>query len=216
MGDLVLFEDEVNPVLSALLDGGISVTALHNHFFFDQPRVLFMHIGADGSLETLARGVRKAFDKVKEIRSASSTPSRTFGGQAVPATSSIPAKDIEDILGSKGQGKDGMFKAVMGRSVTMPCGCAAGKEMGINTWAAFAGTAETAVVDGDFVMFEGELQVVLKALRRSGKKGRDALPASPKAIFLHYWGKGAAQDLARGVRSALDAQTAASKTSLPK
>ena len=217
MGDLVLFEDEVNPVMSALLDAGVSVTALHNHFFFDQPRVLFMHIGGEGDLEILATGVRKALAKVKEVRSASPTPGASFNVLPIAATNSIPAKDIEEILGAKGQSKDGMFKAVIGRKVKMSCGCEIGKEMGINTWAAFAGTEEKAVVDGDFIMFEGELQPVLKALRR-GNINVVAIHnhmegESPKAIFLHYWGKGAAKDLARGVRLAIDAQAAAAKSS---
>jgi hypothetical protein len=104
-----------------------------------------------------------------------------------------------------------MFKAVFGRSVRMSCGCTVAKEMGINSWAAFAGTADDAVVDGDFVTFEGELQPVLKILSRnciqivaihSHMEGE-----SPRAIFLHFWGLGRAEDLARAVRTALDATT---------
>src|SRR6266496_704742 len=68
MGDTVLFEDEVNPAMSVALDNGLSVTALHNHFFFDQPKVFFMHIEGEGSVEQLASAVRKVYDKIKEIR----------------------------------------------------------------------------------------------------------------------------------------------------
>jgi hypothetical protein len=71
MGDMVLFEDEVNPVMSEALEKGLAVTALHNHFFFDKPRVYFMHIGGEGTVESLAEGVRAIFDKEKEIRTAS-------------------------------------------------------------------------------------------------------------------------------------------------
>ncbi len=110
MGDLVLFQDEVNPVMSAALDGGLSVTALHNHFFFDEPKVYFMHIGGEGAAGKLAGGVRKALDKVKEIRMANPQPLTKSGGTPFPAQNSISGKSLEDILGVKGQEKDGMLK----------------------------------------------------------------------------------------------------------
>src|SRR5215207_7688377 len=77
-GDLVLFEDEVNPVMSAALDSGLSVTALHNHFFFDQPRVYFMHIGGEGTTEQMAKGVKAALAKQKETRTAQAQPTKFF------------------------------------------------------------------------------------------------------------------------------------------
>ena len=79
MGDMVLFEDEVNPVMSVALDKGLEVTALHNHFFFDEPKVYFMHIGGEGAVDKLAEGVRAIFDKVKEIRTANAQPAKSFG-----------------------------------------------------------------------------------------------------------------------------------------
>jgi hypothetical protein len=150
MGDLVLFQDEVNPVMSALLDAGVSVTALHNHFFFDEPKVYFMHLGGEGKAEELAAGVRKALDKVAEIRAAAPEPKKSARAAALPAANSIDGTAIEGVLGVKGQAKDGMYKVVLGRPAQSACGCAVGKEMGVNTWAAFAGSAEHAV-DGDFV-----------------------------------------------------------------
>ena len=210
MGDLVLFQDEVNPVMSALLDAGLSVTALHNHFCFDEPKVFFMHLGGEGKVEELAAGVRKALDTVKSIRGAAPEPGRRARAAALPAASSIDGPAIEAILGAKGQAKDGMFKVVVGRSTQSACGCGVGKEMGVNTWAAFAGDAEHAVVDGDFVTFDGELQPVLKALRRANVEivaiHSHMEGETPKAIFLHYWGVGRAEDLARAVKSALDTQ----------
>src|SRR5262245_35321645 len=140
MGDLTLMQDEVNPVMSAALDNGLQVTALHNHFFYDEPKVYFMHIGGEGDAETLAKGVRAALDTVKDIRSKSRQPAQTFTGSTIPAKSSISSEPLQTILGTKGETKDGMFKAVIGRSVKMPCGCEATKEMGVNTWAAFAGS----------------------------------------------------------------------------
>src|ERR1700737_2070717 len=85
MGDIVLFEDEVNPVMSAALDNGLEVTALHNHFFFDKPKVYFMHIGGEGPVDKLAKGVRAVFDKEKEIRTATPQPADAFSTGAVPA-----------------------------------------------------------------------------------------------------------------------------------
>src|SRR5213082_1494727 len=130
MGDTVLFEDEVNPVMSAALDNGLTVTALHNHFFFDEPKVYFMHIGGEGGIQQLATGVRAALDKVKEIRAANPQPAKSFGG-LIPSDNSITAKPLEDLFGVKGQSNHGMFKAVFGRQSKMECGCDLGKEMGV-------------------------------------------------------------------------------------
>jgi hypothetical protein len=211
MGDLVLFEDEVNPVMSVLLENGVEVTALHNHFFFDNPNVYFMHIGGEGSVAGLGKGVRQALDKVAEIRKKTPKPPTKSGAPALPPKSTIDAAKVEAALGVKGQAKDGMFKAVMGRQTTASCGCPAGKAMGVNTWSAFAGTNENAVVDGDFAVAEAELQPVLKTLR-GGSVNVVAIHhhmtgESPRILFLHYWGRGKAEDLAGTVRKALD-QTA--------
>ncbi|MBI1896557.1 MAG: DUF1259 domain-containing protein [Acidobacteria bacterium] len=209
MGDLVLFEDEVNPVLSAALGNGLEVTALHNHFFFDQPRVMFMHIGGEGPAADLARAVRKCLDKVRQIRAASSTPAAAFSGAETPAGSSITAAAIDRILGVKGQSNAGMYKAVIGRKAMMH-EREVGKEMGVSTWAAFAGTDGDALVDGDFAMLANELQGVLKTLRSAGINivaiHNHMTQEEPHYVFLHFWGKGRAADLARGVRKALDTQ----------
>jgi hypothetical protein len=209
MGDLVLFEDEVNPVISVALDNGLEVTALHNHFFFDSPRVMFMHIGGSGTAERLATAVARAMDKVKETRKASPQPTAGFSGPAVPEMNSITASTIDGILGVKGHVNAGMYKAAIGRKATMH-GKPVGNQMGINTWAAFAGTDDTAFVDGDFAMVESELQPVLKALRKSGINivaiHNHMTHEEPQYVFLHYWGKGPAAKLAKGLKSALDTQ----------
>ena len=211
MGDLVLFQDEVNPVMSAALENALSVTALHNHFFFDEPKVYFMHIGGEGTVEKLASGVRKALDRVKEIRAASAQPDSHFGGPLIPTASSISASVIEGILGVKGQSNNGMFKVVFGRNAKMPCGCEVGKEMGVNTWAAFAGSDDNAVVDGDFAVHEDELQTVLKTLRQASINivaiHQHMSGETPRTLFLHYWGKGKAADLAKAIKAALNTQT---------
>jgi Domain of Unknown Function (DUF1259) len=208
MGDLVLFQDEVNPVMSAALDAGLSVTALHNHFFYDDPKVYFMHIGGEGSVEKLGTAVKAALDKTKDIRAASPTPGKMFGQGFAPGGNSITAAPLEAALGSKATAKDGMAKFVFGRVSKMPCGCEVGNEMGVNTWAAFAGTDDNAVVDGDFCMLETELQTALKTLREEGINivaiHNHMVMEEPRYLFLHYWGKGKAVDLAKAVKNALD------------
>ncbi len=204
MGDLVLLEDQVNPVMSVALENGLEVTALHNHFFWDTPKVMFMHIGGMGDESTLASAVGRVIAKVKD----------TAGGRGEAPTASIdpaqtsldPAR-IESVLGLKGELKDGVYKVVVGRATRMH-GMEAGNAMGVNTWAAFAGSDDRAVVDGDFAMLETELQAVLKALRSAGIDivaiHQHMTGEQPRVLFLHYWGVGRTQDLARGLRSALE------------
>lgn len=215
MGDLVLFEDEVNPVMSVLLDAGVAVTALHNHFFYDVPNVYFMHIGGEGSIAALGKGVRAAIEKASEIRKKTPKPASTFASPALPAKSAIDASKIETALGTKGQAKDGMFKATIGRKTNAACGCPVGKAMGVNTWAAFAGTDDNAVVDGDFSVTEDELQPVLKTLRAGGinivAMHHHMSGETPRILFLHYWGRGKAAELAVTIKKALDL-TAADKS----
>ncbi|KAF0244989.1 MAG: hypothetical protein FD180_2029 [Planctomycetota bacterium] len=195
--------------MGAALDSGLDVTALHNHFTREEPRVYFMHIGGEGTAEGLAAGVGKALTAVKTVRAGAPQPVRG-AGKPLPGKNSIDAGPLGKILGVSGLSKDGMFKAVIGRPVSMPCGCEAGKEMGVNTWAAFIGSDADAAVDGDFATAAGELQPVLQALRKAGISivaiHSHMEGESPRLVFLHYWGRGAAADLARGVRSALDAQ----------
>lgn len=209
MGDFVLLQDEVNPVMNTLLGAGISVTALHNHFFNDNPKAFFMHIEGEGTTEQLAKGVRASLDKVKEIRMASPEPAKSFGG-GIPEKSSITTAPLVAVLGGKPAEKDGMVKFVFGRKTKMPCGCEIGKEMGVNTWAAFAGTDDNSVVDGDFACLETELQTVLKSLRSGGIDivaiHQHMTLENPRYIFLHYWGRGNATALAAKIKAALDTQ----------
>ncbi len=207
MGDLTLFEDEVNPVLTVLLDNGLEVTALHNHFFFDRPKVMFMHIAGHGDVDALASGVAKAIEQVKQIRQATPQPAAGFSGGAIPEKSAITAAAIDEILGVEGASNNGMYKVTIGRQARMH-GREVGAQMGVNTWAAFAGSDEQAFVDGDFAMHESELQPVLKSLRAAGIHivaiHNHMIHEEPRYVFLHYWGQGAAAELARGLKTALD------------
>lgn len=103
MGDTVLFEDEANPEISAALDSGLSVTALHNHFFFDHPKVYFMHLEGQGTVEELGTAVRKLYDKIKEIRAANPQPKESFGAKSLPEKSSISAEPLNAIFGMNGK-----------------------------------------------------------------------------------------------------------------
>ena len=196
--------------MSAALDAGLEVTALHNHFFFDHPKVFFMHIGGVGDTRQLARAVRAVYDRVGQVRAAQTTPASNFPGD-IPSPSNITAGPIEEALGIKSQSMDGMVKVVIGRTAKLH-GITVGNEMGVNTWAAFAGSDEQAVVDGDFAMHENELQTVLKAMRKADINivaiHHHMTHEEPRYVFLHYWGKGKAVDLAKAVKKALVAQQA--------
>ncbi|HSV63700.1 MAG TPA: DUF1259 domain-containing protein [Chthoniobacterales bacterium] len=206
MGDTVLFEDEVNPVMSVALENGLAVTALHNHFFFDQPRVYFMHVSGEGDVAQLAGAVRKMYDKVKEIRTAEPQPRSTFGAGLLPDKNIISPEPLNLILGLSGELNNGMVKFTMGRRATMH-GTEIDNTMGVNTWAAFAGSDADALVDGDFAVTEDELQGALKSLR-GARINIVAIHShmtheEPRIIFFHYWGRGQAKELAQAIKEAL-------------
>ncbi len=201
MGDMVLTEDQVNPVMSTALDNGLEVTALHNHFLGETPRVMFMHIGGSGSLEQLAGAVGKVFARIKE-------PGTPLAKADIdPAQTQLDTAALATILGHTGDLSGGVYKGTIGRSAHMH-GHPIGSTMGVNTWAAFSGTSDQAVVDGDFAMTESELQPVLKALRHADilivAIHQRMTGEEPRIVFLPYWGIGRAAGLARGLRAALD------------
>src|SRR5881409_3059425 len=203
MGDTVLFEDEVNAAMSAALDNGLSVTALHNHFFFDRPKVFFMHIEGEGAIEKLASAIKKVYDTTKAIRGPDPKPRESFsviGQPSLPEKNSITAAPLNEIFGMQGESKDGMVKFTIGRPAKMH-GVKIDKDMGVNTWAAFAGSDDNAVVDGDYAVTEDELQPALKALRVGGINivaiHSHMTHENPRILFLHYWGRGSSKKLAQ-------------------
>src|SRR5437660_11733277 len=206
MGDTVLFEDEVNPVISVALDQGLSVTALHNHFFFDQPKVYFMHIEGQDSVEKLAMAVRKVYDKVKQIRAVDPKPANTFAQKSLDEKSSITAAPLNEIFGLQGEAKDGMVKFSIGHKAKMH-DFEIGNDIGVNTWAAFAGSDDDAIVDGDFAVEEDQLQTALKSLRRNSINivaiHSHMTHEQPRILFFHYWGRGSAKELGRSIQDAL-------------
>lgn len=205
MGDTVLFEDEVNTAMTAALENGLSVTALHNHFLFDKPKVFFMHIEGEGSVDQLAEAVKKMYDAVKQIRAASPQPKESFGEKPVPEKNSISADPLNKTFGVQGEAKDGMVKFTFGRAATMH-GVNIDNTMGVNTWAAFAGADDNALVDGDFAVTEDELQAVLKSLVKQKiyivAIHQHMTHEQPRMMFFHYWGRGRAKELAENIKSA--------------
>ena len=206
MGDTVLFEDEVNAAMIAALDNGLSVTALHNHFFFDHPKVFFMHLEGEGGVEQLATAVHKVYDTVKQVRSANPQPKDSFGEKSLPEKNSISTEPLNEIFGMPGDANNGMLKFTIGRPATMH-GVKIDNTMGVNTWAAFAGGDDNAVVDGDFVVTEEELQPVLKSLVKSKINivaiHQHMTHEQPRMMFFHYWGRGPAKSLAENIKTAL-------------
>jgi len=204
MGDMVMLEDQVNPVMSVALDSGLQVTALHNHFFWETPRVMFMHIGGMGAEEDLARAVGKVFTKIKDTAGGRGEPLRA---RIDPAKTTLNPDLIAEILGVKGDLAKGVYKVTVGRTTSMN-GHDMGKSMGVNSWAAFAGSDDRAVVAGDVAMHEDELQSVLKTLRANRIDivaiHNHMTGESPRIVFLHYWGIGSTRDLAAGVKAVFD------------
>ena len=213
MGDTVVFQDEVTPAMDAALAGGLEVTGLHNHFFYDEPKVYFMHIGGTGAPDRLAAAVKGVWDAIKKVRQASPSPATRFGGEA-PAAGTVSAEVIEKTIGKKAETQQGVVKVTIGREGKMH-GVTVGGPMGLTTWAAFSGSDESAAVDGDFIMTAEEVQPVLRALRKADihivALHNHMIGEQPANFFTHFWGKGKAAELARGVETALDAQKQAAR-----
>ena len=209
MGDLVLTEDEVSPVMSALLENGLEVTAVHNHFFWEQPRIFYMHVHGMGDAADLARRAAPALRLIgKPAAAAPPAP----GAQPAPpaAAPTIDGAALAAIVGHPGEQNGPVYKITIGRpDIAMrEHGAAINARMGLNTWAAFAGTDADAMVAGDVAMLESEVTPVVKALRAAGLHvvaiHHHMIGVPPAVIFLHYFGTGPADRLARGVRGAVD------------
>jgi hypothetical protein len=207
MGDLVLLQEEVNPVMSALLEHGLEVTALHNHFFWEQPRVFFMHIHGFGKALDLANQIKPALDLIGHAVPA---PVTATNPASAPAKTTLDTAGISKIVGHEGEQNGAVYKITVGRDDldVKEMGATINARMGLNTWAAFAGTNEDAAVAGDVAMLEYEVTPILKALRGHGLEvvaiHNHMTNSKPVVIFLHYWGRGPADKLAAGFKAALD------------
>jgi len=209
MGDLVLLEEEVNPVMSALLDNGLEVTALHNHFFYDEPRMFYMHVMGHGKPADLARMAKPAVDLIGHVPQQRGSATRSTGAGSMQAGKLDTAK-IAQITGHTGEQTGPVYKITVGRDdlKLKEMGAEINARMGLNTWAAFYGSDDNAVVAGDVAMLQKEVQPVLKALRGNGLEvvaiHHHMTDTNPMIIFLHYWGKGPVEKLATGFKAALD------------
>jgi hypothetical protein len=205
MGDLVLTQDEVNPVMSALLDNGLEVTALHNHFFWEEPRIFYMHVHGHGAPAELAKKLKPAVDLIGK-GAAKPAAAPQAGGSS---TAKIDTAKIAQIVGTPGEQTGDVYKITIGREdmKLTEMGAAINARMGLNTWAAFVGTNDKAAVAGDVAMLANEVTPVLKALRKNGLDvvaiHHHMTGTEPTIFFLHYWGTGPAEKLATGFRAAL-------------
>ena len=207
MGDLVLTEDEVNPVMSAILQNGLDVTALHNHFFWEQPRIFYMHVHGMGTAADLSRRLKPAIDLIDQAAKRAQTSSIS----ASPAAAgTLEGAALARIIGHQGEQSGPVYKITIGRPDIdlREHGAAVNARMGLNTWAAFAGSDADSMVAGDVAMLEHEVTPVLKALRANGLNivaiHHHMTDVKPVVIFLHYYGTGPAAKLAQGVRAAVD------------
>jgi hypothetical protein len=208
MGDLVLTEDEVNPVMSALLDNGLEVTAVHNHFFFENPRIFYMHVHGHGTAADLARKAKPAVDMIG--KGSSQHQSSVTGGNSNISAGQLDTAKLARIVGHEGEQNGAVYKITVGRDdlKLKEMGAAINSRMGLNTWAAFYGSDANAEVAGDVAMLAPEVTPVLKALRGNGLNvvaiHQHMTSTQPTIYFLHYWGTGPTEKLANGFKAALE------------
>jgi hypothetical protein len=207
MGDIVITETDLKPVQQEIIRQGLTISAIHNHFVRNHPNVMYMHLGGSGPADQLALKVKAVLDKIKEIRGGD--PSKgTASNEAVQNT--LDTKRLDDILGYKAEMSKGVYKYTIGRPDVglKEHGVSVTTFMGFNTWAAFQGTPDHAAVAGDFTMLENEVAPVIKALVESGIEvvavHNHMVHERPRIFFLHYWGIGNAEQLAKGLKAALD------------
>src|SRR5215470_17214181 len=208
MGDLVLLEDEVNPVMSALLDNGLEVTAIHNHFFFESPRIFYMHVHGHGKAADLAKMAKPAVDLIG--RGLAQRQSTVSGGASNISPGQMDTAKIAQLVGHEGEQNGQVYKITVGRDdlKLKEMGATISSRMGLNTWAAFYGSDANAEIAGDVAMLGHEVTPVLKALRSNGLDvvaiHHHMTTTQPTIYFLHYWGSGPAEKLATGFKAALD------------
>src|SRR5436190_7988951 len=203
MGDLVLLEDEVNPVMSALLSNGLEVTALHNHFFFESPRIFYMHVHGHGKAADLAKMAKPALDLIG--KGSPAHQSTVSGGTSNITAGQMDTAKIAKLVGHEGEQSGQVYKITVGRDDLKlnEMGATINARMGLNTWAAFYGTDANAEIAGDVAMLASEVTPVLKALRSNGLNVvaiHHHMTGQPTIYFLHYWGTGPSEKLAAGFK----------------
>lgn len=205
MGDIILTETDLAPVQREVIKQGFAITAIHNHFIRNRPNVMYMHIDRSADVTTLSNGVKAIFDKVREVRGADPKAAK-----ADSVTNTLNTVLLDSIIGHKGELAKGVYKYTIGRPdvALQEHGISISSFMGFNTWAAWQGSPERAAVCGDFTMLENEVAPVIKTLVENGIEvvavHNHMVHETPKVFFLHYWGVGNAEQLAKGLKAALD------------
>jgi hypothetical protein len=204
MGDLVLTEDEVTPVMTKLQEGGVEQTALHNHVLHESPRVMYMHIAATGDAVKIAKALHDALALSKTPFSAPAAggdPNQDIG---------IDTKQLDQIMGQAGKVNGGVYQFSVPRAETISDnGMTVPPSMGLATAINFQPTGGgKAAITGDFVLIATEVNPVIRALRENGIEvtavHSHMLTENPRLFFMHFWANEDAQKLARGLRAALD------------
>jgi hypothetical protein len=207
MSDTVLQEAEVNRVISAAQANGIEVTAIHNHFFYEEPRIFYMHLHGHGEAGPLARAYAEAI-RPSPLLPANQPPPAPASGPA--AAERFDLAQLARIAGHEGQANGPVYKITVGRADlrVRAMGVEITTAMGLNSWAAFAGDRDRVHIAGDIAMLEPEVNPVIRALRQNNLEivalHHHMLGEEPRTIFLHYYGTGPAERLAQGFRAALN------------
>lgn len=205
MGDIVVTETDLKPVQREVIQQGLTITAIHNHFVRNHPNVMYMHVGGSGDASLLAKKVRSILDKVAESRGA-----QPAVGKVDPVQNTLDTAMLKELIGKPGEMSKGVFKQTIGRPDVelRDHGVPVSTFMGFNTWAAWQGTMEHAAVAGDFAMLQDEVEPVIKALISNGIEvvavHNHMVHEVPKIFFLHYWGVGNARQLATALHLALE------------
>jgi hypothetical protein len=205
MGDIIVTETDLAPVQQEVIRQGFSITAIHNHFVRNRPNVMYMHIDRSADITTLSNGVKAIFDKVKETRGKDPKSEK-----ADSVVNTLNIAMLDSLIGHKGELNKGVYKYTFGRPDVQlqEHGIPVSSFMGFNTWAAWQGSPDRAAVCGDFTMLENEVAPVIKALVENGIEvvavHNHMVHEQPRIFFLHYWGVGDAENLANGLKAALD------------
>jgi len=211
MGDLVLLETEITPVMTKLLDGGLDITAIHNHILRASPATFYMHVGGHGDPEKMATVIRSAL-------AASSTPFDPPATTAGPAPSvDLETAKLDEIMGVKGTANGGVYQfGVPRRDPVMESGMQVSGPLGGSNAINFQPTGNgKAAITGDFLVTGNEVNPLIRALRAGDIEvtaiHSHMLDEQPRLFFIHFWANDDAAKLARGVRTALET-TAIAKT----
>lgn len=202
LGDIPLREEEVNEVLRSMIDSGIIVTSLHNRFSMDSSRIMSLHFESLGTQEILSKAISGIWKDLSNSRIRVERPKVV---SLNPAKSTLDEKTLESLLW-KGKMANGVFQVSVGRGTSLD-GQELGEATGVNSWAAFSGSNDYAVVNGDIATLEGELPDVLRELIEAKIQivsiHTHLTQEKPKLIFVHFWGTGKLSSLAAGVKAAI-------------